>query len=243
MKGPKTLLFDLETSPIEALTWGVYDQNIAINQLKKDFTILSFSAKWKDKDKIYYEDSRHQRDVRNDKPLLKELWKLLDEADIIVAHNGDKFDMKRLKARMIKHNLKPFRRCKQIDTLKIARREFGFTYNKLEYLAIFLDVPVRKLTKREYQGFDLWTACLDGDKKAWAEMERYNKRDVEVLEPVYDKLMPWAGLDLSVYNEGKMLCTCGSVDFVKNGLGAKNKVLYQRFSCSRCGNELKGGKP
>lgn len=242
MKKPKVLLLDIETFPLESLHWGPYDQNIAINQIKKDYSILSYSAKWKDGKKIYYSDNRNARDVRNDKNLLKGIYRLMEEADILVAHNGDKFDVKRLKTRFIKQGFPPLHKRKQIDTLKIARKEFGFTYNKLEYLAIFLELPVRKLTKREYSGFDLWTACLDKDKKAWAEMERYNKRDVEVLEAVYEKLMPWAGVDFSMFNEGKELCSCGSTTFVNNGFGSRNKVLYQRRQCGFCGNELKGGK-
>lgn len=242
MSGPKVLLLDIETAPLESLHWGPYDQNIAINQLKQDYSILSYSAKWIDSKKIYYADNRNAKNVRNDKDLLKGIYNLMLEADIIVAHNLDKFDMKKLKTRFIKNGFPPLHKRKQIDTLKIARREFGFTYNKLEYLAIFLELPVRKLTKREYDGFDLWTACLDGDKKAWKEMELYNKRDVVVLEAVYEKLMPWAGYDFSAFNDAKELCSCGSSVFVNNGFGSRGKSLYQRRRCAGCGNELKGGK-
>jgi hypothetical protein len=239
MGKPKVLLVDVETAPKESLHFQVWNVNIPHNQVKKDTSILSWAAKWEDKPTIYMESNRGKRDPRDDKKLLKGIYSLINEADIFVAHNGDKFDMRQLRTRFIKHDMVPNRKPKQIDTLKIARKEFGFTFNKLEYLAKFLKLPVRKLTNREFQGFDLWDAVLERNDAAWDEMERYNKRDVEVLERVYHKLMPWAGYDFSVFNKGQELCSCGSTEFVNNGFGARHKTLYQRRRCANCGNELK----
>ena len=94
-KAPKVLFFDIETAPILAYSWGIWDQNIGLNQIKEDWFILSWSAKWLGDDKIMYMDQRNARRVNNDKKLLKAVWKLLDDADIVVTQNGKSFDQKK----------------------------------------------------------------------------------------------------------------------------------------------------
>lgn len=241
MSRPKVLFIDIETAPIVAYTWGLWDVNVALNQIKKDWHILSWCAKWQGADKLYYEDQRHSKDTSKDKKLIKKLWKMMDEADIIIGQNSEKFDIKKLNARFIINKLDPPASYRQIDTLKLAKKYFGFTSNKLEYLAKALDVKFKKLTKREFAGFDLWRECLDGNLRAWKEMERYNKRDVLALEEVYNKLKPWdsgrGSIDFSIYADGKLTCACGSQCFKKNGISYGPKTVYQRLKCKRCGAE------
>jgi len=245
LKGPKVLLFDIETAPIIAYIWGLYDQNVSIDQIKSDWHILSWSAKWLGTDEMLYADNRASKNIENDKKILKQIWKLLNDADVVITQNGKKFDVKKLNARFIIHGFRPPSTFKHIDTLQLARKYFSFTSNKLEYLSNTLNKKFKKLTKRKFNGFELWKECLAGNKKAWDEMEKYNKRDVLALEEVYKKLIPW---DSSVnfnhyFDESKPICSaCGHTKFLKNGYAYTQKGKFQKFTCRNCGNLTRSTK-
>lgn len=244
-KGPRVLFLDIETAPILAYVWGLWEQNVGLNMIKEDWHILSWAAKWMDEDEIHYDDQRDAKDVEDDKKLLKSLWKLLDEADIIITHNGKHFDQKKIYARLVINEIEKPSSFKHIDTLEIAKRHFGFTSNKLEHLAETLKVKYKKEKHKKYPGFELWEACLLGDQDAWKEMERYNKQDVLALEAVYEKLIPWSNNapNFAVYYEGEEhVCLCGSTQFKKNGFDYTNVGKFQRYKCKSCKKEYKDGK-
>lgn len=238
---PKILVFDIETAPIEAYVWGIWQQNVGLNQIIQDWTVLSWAAKWYHKDEVMYEDVSKQKDLRDDSKILKSIWKLLDEADVVVSQNGKKFDQKKLYARFIQMGLKPPSSFRHIDTYLIARKHFGFTSNKLEYMTDKLCTQ-KKLKHAQYPGFSLWKACLEGDKKAWKEMKEYNEMDVISLQELYDKLIPWDdSISFGVYSEDH-LCTCGSDQFKKNGFYYTNASKYQKYVCKSCGKEYRDKK-
>lgn len=185
---PKVLVLDLETRPIQAYVWGTFDQNIPLNMIIEDGSILSWSAKWLgDPDsKIMYGDMRgKEKNLSNDKAMLLPLWKLLNECDIALGQNSDSFDLKKLNARFIEHELDAPSQFKTIDTLKIARRYFGFLSNKLEHLSKKLNKKHTKSSHKKFSGFELWAECMKGNKAAWKELEEYNKLDVLSTEEVF----------------------------------------------------------
>ncbi len=242
-QGPKVLFFDIETAPIRAFVWGLWDQNVGLNQIKTDWHILSWAAKWLDSDTVMYADQRGVKNVEDDKRLLKGIWDLLDEADIVVTQNGKKFDVKKLNARFIINGFKPPSSYQHIDTLEIAKKKFAFTSNKLEYLSNTLNAKYKKLVgNREFEGFKLWEECLNGNLKAWREMERYNKYDVLALEELYSKLIAWdSRINFSLYTEGtEHLCTCGSTRLHKRGYEYTATGKYQRYQCQECGKWSRG---
>lgn len=241
---PKVLLLDIETSPIISYTWGLFDQNIALNQIHTDWHVLSWSAKWLDDDTVMYMDQRNASNIENDKRILKGIWRLIDKADVLITQNGVSFDMKKLNARFIQQGLKPTSSVKHIDTLKIARKVFGFTSNKLEYLTDKLCIKYKKSKHKKFSGFDLWKECLAGNEEAWNEMEKYNKQDVLSLEELYYKLVPWdASINFNLYSDSvENECKCGSKDFVKNGFKYTSVAKYQRYKCSHCGHETRDRK-
>lgn len=178
-KEPRTLFFDLETTPIRAFTWGLWETDV-IKVLDNSY-ILCVAYKWKG-EKMQFIKTRG-----NDKALCKKLHKLFSQADIIVAHNGDKFDVKKSNARFVYHGMTPPTQYKTIDTLKIAKRHFSFPRNKLDSLGEYLGVG----RKVKHEGIELWDLCMKGNKEAWKRMEKYNRQDVVLLERVYNKLLPW----------------------------------------------------
>jgi hypothetical protein len=159
---------------------------------------------------------------------------LLSEADIVVGHNSAKFDHKKLNTRFIKHGLPPLNHYQVIDTLKIARKHFSFTSNKLAELAKFLDCGIRKSSHGKFPGFSMWDECLKGNHEAFIEMESYNKTDVDVLIAVYNKLAPWEpSINFQAYYQ-KTTCQCGNQKFFKDGFRRTKQGAFQIFRCAIC---------
>lgn len=241
--GPKVLLLDIETAPILGYVWQLWDQNVALNQIHTDWYILSWSAKWlgDPPDKVMYMDQRNIKNLEDDSKLLTKVWCLLDDADVVITQNGKKFDIKKLNARFILNGMQPPSSFKQIDTLVIAKKHFGFTSNKLEYMSNKLCTKYKKLKHAKFSGFELWRECLAHNKQAWKEMEKYNKYDVLALEELYNKMIPWdSSVNFNVYHDSEVnVCKCGSTDFRKRGYYYTNVARYQRYKCNNCGAETR----
>ena len=235
-QGPKVLLFDIETSPIIAHVWALFDQTVSLNQIQTDWHLLAWAAKWLGDSKLLYADQRSAKDMTNDKKILQQLWNLLDEADIVVTQNGKAFDVKKVNARFVFHGMQPPSSFKQIDTLLLAKKHFGFTSNKLAYMTDKLCTKYKKQEHRKYPGHELWKECLKGNRSAWKEMEKYNKYDVLALEELYHKLI----IDFNVYSDSfNNACKCGSKDFIKRGFLYTPTGKFQRYKCNQCGAETR----
>ncbi len=241
---PRILLLDIETSPILASVWSLWDQTIPLNMIEKDWHILAVAAKWhgEPKNKVMYIDQRNTKNIENDKKILEIIWKLLDEADIVVGQNSNRFDLKKLNARFILNGMQPPSDYKKIDTKLLATKHFAFTSNKLEYLSDKLNKKYKKLKHEKFPGFLLWKECLLGNKQAWNQMKSYNIHDVLALEELYNQLIPWdSTINFSVYHEDKdMVCSCGSQKFAKNGVRFTTTGKFQRYRCIECGAHQQG---
>lgn len=239
--GAKILIYDIETNYLITKTWGIYESN-AIGQGKgviEDTQILCFAYRW------YGEDETHavaQRDfedyvpgVNNDYSVVATLWHLFNEADIVIAHNGNRFDQKKARARMIYHNFAPHSPFKQIDTKLVARKHFGFTSNKLDDLAKHFKIP----GKLETGGIETWDGCIAGDKNAWDLMIQYNKQDVVILEQVYQRMLGWMdnhpNLSVIVGRPESCPSCLAEGTMISNGFKTTQTSRYRRFRCNACG--------
>lgn len=238
-KSPRILFFDIETTPIKAYVWALWDQNIPLNQIKDDWFVLSWSARWSDQKDVSYEDLRQGKkkfSIKNEKKMLQKIWKLLDEADVVVTQNGIKFDVKKLNARFWYYGMSPPSSFQHFDTLKVSKKHFALTSHKLEYMCNYLNLPFKKLKHKKYPGFGLWDECLNNNNEAWEEMKSYNNRDVLALESLYYSMAPWEpGIFKIEDYTGVKECKCGSKNFTKYGFAYKNQKKYQRYKCSSCG--------
>lgn len=254
MKNPKVLVFDIETAPIVGHVWSLWENNVSLNQIVSDWHVLSWSAKWLDaKEEIYnkkrkpnimYADQKRAKNIQDDKKILKKIWKLLDEADVVITQNGRAFDQKKLNARFVLQGLKPPKSFKHIDTALIARKHFAFTSNKLEYMTSKLCTRYKKLKHKKFPGHEMWTECLAGNRKAWREMEKYNKYDVLSLEELYYKLIPWdSSINFNLWSDSEeVVCSCGSKDFRNKGYIYTATGKYKRYKCNDCGAETRSRK-
>lgn len=223
--------------------WSIWEQNVALNQVHTDWSVLSWSAKWLNEpaNKMMYADLRKAKNIDDDKKLLQGIWSLLDEADVVVTQNGNSFDIKKLNARFILNGMQPPSSYKRIDTKLLAKKHFNFTSNKLEYMTDKLCTKYKKLKHTKFPGFEMWTECIKGNQAAWREMERYNKYDVLALEELYKLMIPWDNsLDFNVFSDSnEVVCKCGSTDFIKRGYFYTNAGKFQRYKCVSCGSETR----
>jgi len=240
LNGPAIVTLDIETAPLQSYHWGLWDQNIGLDQIAIEWSILSFSAKWLGELGVIYRDTggRGRANVRKDRCLLVDLWNILDKADIVIAQNGQAFDVKKINARMLMHGMKPYSPIKIVDTMLVSRRHFDFTSNKLQWLSEHL-TEIKKSPHKKFPGFELWAECLKDNPAAWAEMKHYNCQDTLATEQLYLKLRPWmvGHPNIAVYSssEDPQCPKCGSHEMQRRGSAFTQSGEYHRFRCNKCG--------
>ena len=230
----KILLLDIETAPNLAYVWGLWQQNIGINQIEDNGYVLCWSAKWLGDEKIMFDSVKKS----DEKVMLGRIHRLCAQADAMVHYNGQKFDLPVLNREWLKHGFKPPAPAKHIDLLQVCKKQFRFTSNKLDYVSQFLGLG----QKIRHTGHELWTACMKGDRAAWKMMEEYNKQDVMLLESLYNRLLPWINNHPShgALDEASCCPKCGSVSVQQRGYALTTVHKYRRYQCKDCGGWFRG---
>jgi len=227
----KILLLDIETAPNLAHVWGIWQQNVAINQIMESGYVLCWAAKWVGQPEIFMESLRSSKRAK----MLKRVHALLDEADVVVHYNGSKFDIPTLNQAFVLQGLPPPSPFKQVDLLQVVKSRFRFPSNKLEYVAKALNVGA----KMKNSGHELWVKCMAGDTDGWDEMEEYNVQDTRLLEALYNKLRPWIRNhpNHGVYADGdnRVCPNCGSAHLHRRGESVTALSTYARYQCQDCG--------
>lgn len=239
MKQPRILIYDIESTPNIGYTWDKWETNVI--EFIKEWELLCVAYKWYGEAGEVKVIARPDFKGKSDKALTKEVWKLFNEADVLLAHNGNSFDYKKLRAKFIEHGLPPHSPVKNLDTKVIAKRQFAFNSNSLNDLGKLLKVGKKVPTG----GFDLWLGCMHNDKESWKKMKAYNKQDVALLELVYEKLKAWNTdtVNLATFKGDRYGCpTCGSTSVQRRGEYVATTTVYQRLCCNTCGHWFKGPK-
>lgn len=239
----KILVFDIETSPIKAYTWRLWKQTISHDNIISDWIMLTWSAKWLFSDnvlsdKLTVDESKKENDYR----ICQSIWDLLNEADIVIAHNGDKFDLRKLNTRFMYHGMGTPSSYQSIDTLKHARKQMAVSSNRLDYLGQFFGLG----KKLEHSGFDLWVRCMNHEEEAFNEMERYNIQDVLLLESVYLHLRPFIkphpNVGLLIGDNIHRCPSCGSDKLEPRSDYYTTVNVFTEFYCNDCGSNCRSRK-
>ena len=247
-KHPEILLVDIETLPMEGLFWGLYKQKIPNSNVTKDWSMASWAAKWLyDSDIMSQAVGPKEAITRTDKNIIKGLWNLMDKADIIIAHNAIKFDVRKMNARFFLNGLGPPLPYQVIDSLRHSQRNFAFSSYALDYLNKILDNSEK--IKTEY---GLWKRCVghgnkpgsrvspSRQKEALTFMMKYNRQDIVALEELYIELRPWmkSHPNLGLYYdsvEDTQRCTnCGDTNITWKGTYVTPMNRYKAWRC-KCG--------
>lgn len=232
---PKVLFIDIELKPLIMQGWGMFDQNFGIEQIQEDWSILSYSCKWLHSDEVIYSDVSE----KTEDDLLLELHALLNEASFIVGHNAKRFDLPKIRARMVARGLPPHSPVRVIDTLHIAKQEFKFSSNKLAYLTKLLCKSHVKGGHEKFAGHILWQQWLKGNPEAISAMRDYNCLDVTSLEELYFILAPWSSKlpVFEAYFDDVDMST-----WVHDGYAYTNFGKYEQFRNKVTGQYRRGKK-
>lgn len=241
MSDMKILTLDIETTPNDVYAWGLWQQNIMLPFLKEPTRMLSWAAKWVGDDHVYFASEASQ----GRKIMVKEIYKMVNEADAIITFNGKSFDMKHLNREFMEQGLLPPTPYHNIDLLQTVRQNFKLPSNKLDYVAQWLGLE----TKLQHTGLQLWIDVMQGDDKAWEMMEDYNVQDVIVTENVYFKLRGWIknhpNHGLYIEDQESPVCrNCGGTHIHSKGneYDTTGVFAYARYKCQDCGANLRGRK-
>ncbi len=232
---PKILVFDIETAPLEVYSWSLGKQHVNMEQIIKDWFIICWSAKWLNDNEVFCGAVTPAEALRrDDRRIIKDIWNFIEEADILISHNGENFDVPRLNTRFLLHGMNPPLSYQSIDTLKLARKKFAFTSNKLDYISRTLGLSGKIKVE-----LDLWKEVVRGNPEAIEQMSIYNQRDVTLLEEVYLKLGSWmpSHPNLGVYiDDNHPMCPkCMSEDITWKGFYTTLVGRYSSFRCNQCG--------
>lgn len=231
----KILLFDIETAPMEVRSFQKWGVNIGDNMIMRDWYMICWSAKWLFDDKVYSMGQTPEEALKaDDKRVTIGLWNMLDEADIVIAHNLNKFDKKKANTLFLKHGLSLPSPYRGIDTLLHSRRTLAITSNRLDYIATkFFGIEGKIRTET-----DLWNRCVDGDPVALKAMRDYCDQDVRVLEEVYLRLRPFIkphpNVGLHVASNVEVCATCGSDDLSWGHEYHTTVNTYSAYQCNSC---------
>lgn len=217
-----------------------------ILKVEDEKKLMSFSYCWyklgskkqEIKCRTLYDMDTYNVDPEDDTLLVKELWKLFDEADVLVGHNSNKFDNKVAMGMFLRSNLLPPSPFKQIDTLQQARKIGVQSSNSLDNLGTLYKIGNKSKTKHS----DVWYECFIGhDKKAWKEMAIYNNQDVQVTVNLYEKLLPYmkGTPNLSrIANRPDSCPKCLSDHIQRHGTYTTQVSIKAQWQCMSCGNRF-----
>ena len=225
----RLLVLDIETRPNLAYVWGLWNQNVNIQLIKEEASMLCWAAKWVGKHKVTF------RSVHSDgkEDMLQDLWGMLNEADAVIHFNGKRFDIPHINREFFEAEMDPPSPYKQIDLLATARKRFKFPSNKLEFIVNTIGIG----EKLKHEGFDLWVRCMAGEESAWKLMRQYNIHDVALTELLYERLKPWLYNvpSFAAYAQKRICPACGSESLQSRGFAYTQQSKYRRYQCTDCG--------
>jgi len=225
----KILVLDIETRPNLAYVWGLWDQNIGLNQIEEAGEMICWAAKWVGKTKVTY------RSVYSDgkEDMVQDLWGMLNDADAVITYNGRRFDIPWANCEFMLAGMDPPAPYRQIDLYKAVRKQFKFPSYKLDYVCRALGIGA----KVQHEGFELWKRCMANEASAWKTMRLYNVNDTVLTELLYERIKPWIpGIPSFAAHEQERVCpACGSKDLQSRGYAYTQQSKYRRYQCQECG--------
>lgn len=228
----KILLLDIETAPMVVYAWGLFDQNISINQIVSKGYTLCYAAQWYGSDDVLFDSVRKSGAPK----MLRSVHELLNQADAVVHYNGKSFDIPTLNAEFFAHGMLPPAPYKQVDLYRVVKAEFRVPSKKMDFMAELAGVE----RKVENRGMGLWRDVMNDDPQAWREMEEYNRGDIVTLRGLYERMRPWIRQhpNHGLYDEpGLPVCTnCGGGNLERRGFARTTTNKFARFQCRDCGS-------
>lgn len=206
-------------------TFQVYNVNIGYEQIVDPGRMISYSAKFLGGENIFRSEWTHSR-----KKMLKDLHKMLSEAEAVVTFNGDRFDHQKISGEFLLAGLPPAPPVASIDLIKTIRKQ-GFVMNRLAFIGPLLKVG----EKIKHEGFGLWRDVMDRVPKALKKFEKYNREDTDLTERLYLRIRPYIKNHPYVGDEPGGCPHCQSKNAQSRGYYRTKTYRTQRLRCNDCG--------
>ena len=234
LRFPKILIFDIETSYMLVKVYQLKTDYISHKKIVQDWHFLSYAGKFLGEETIHYLDQRYAEDVKDDRQLIEGLHHLISQADVLVGHNLDQFDIKMFNSRAALYDLEPLHDLKTWDTMKLVKSKFRLPSFSLDYCARFFKLENQKSGHSKFPGDQLWDECIAGNVEAWDECSHYNRQDCIVTEELFLKMAKFCKqVNVQAYMQ-KRVCVCGSEEFYKDGFETNKQSTHQRYRCRSC---------
>lgn len=242
MNKPKILFFDVETKPVLAWIWGCGSKiRIGHEQIKagEKFDIICICYKWHNKAGV---TELHWDKNQDSAKMLEQFANVLEQADVVVAHNGDKFDIKQINTQRLLHNQEPLSWPTSEDTLKQLRKFFAFPSYKLDYVAKLLTG-----SGKDQMAFQDWIDIVENKSEAaLSKMIRYCKRDVIKLEDIFSRtikyMTPKVHAGIAMGNDSESCPRCGSEQRESKGYRLLLGGRYKRYQCLDCAHSYRSNR-
>lgn len=236
---PRVGIVDIETLPLVSMTFGIWQQNIGLEQIISDICMLSWAGKFLNESEVY-SDILTQRETktRDTKRIAQSCWDFLSKCDIVVGHNFSSFDRTHINNEFLKHDLPPLKYI-VVDTLSVAKKNFSFTSNKMQ----FINDKFGLTSKMENDGFPLWRKCSEGDQESLDIMESYNRKDISATEDLFYKMRPYINnFNVALYNEidTKVCPVCGCEELSEEGFYFTSSGKWISYRCLNCKSISRG---
>ncbi len=231
------ILWDIETARLRASVFNRKTEYIKTEDIEDDTFIICGSWKKLGHHRVFSvstldDPKRLKKNPRDDYHVVKTLRDVLSKADILIAHNGNRFDLPMLNQRIITHGLEPLPTIRSIDTLKEAKKSGMFTSMSLDWLSHIFGFDGKSQTNK-----GMWKGAEKGDVGSIRKMVRYNKNDVIQLEQVYERLRKYIKNKPSVFFEKRPDCAyCKTGSTQKRGTRIRaSGLIVQEYVCTSCG--------
>lgn len=248
----KVLTFDIETQRAIVEVFGLFKNDyIPIDRVKRPSRVLCFSARWLgqgEEDGLFYA-AWDDDDPAAYAEMIEAAWKLLDEADIVITWNGDRFDRQWIEAESARLGLGRPAPYKSVDLMKLQKTHFkaGIMSQKLQWSAR----QWLRDSKTAHGGRDLWDDIRYGTKAekvaAQAVMKEYCEHDTKLTQDMLGYYLPYLKINLALYRHDPddeiMRCTkCGTQGqmHIHDKPYYTGAFAYNQYRCGNCGSLSRG---
>lgn len=243
---PKVLFWDVETTYVRARIWNMGKQYVGHEKIVDgDRTkIICIGYKWLGEKKTHI--LKWNNKTQDCSKIIRDFSKVVEEADVAIAHNGDRFDVKHFNTQCLLYGLPPVNWPTTEDTLKQLRQKFYLPSYKLDYVAKMLFGE-----GKNPMNFQDWIDIIEGKNQktkdaALEKMIKYCKKDVQLLEDAWKVVAPYLEPKVNrslIKNNHRLGCpSCGNDKVHKDGRKVTKSGIYQRYQCQTCGHKFRGSK-
>lgn len=167
--------FDIEATNLDANRGHILCAAVKVSGIKQPY-IARIDEFADFKDRMWY-----------DKTICQDIAEALAGLDMVVTQYGSRYDIPFVNSRLLYHKLPPLAPLMHCDIWRIARTHLALSSNRLETMSLFLHTKANK----DHLDWETWERAAYGDKVSLDAIVDHCRRDVLVLEEIFEALKPF----------------------------------------------------